>query len=154
MTLHDSNLKWQRKKMYCLAVDDRKFDGAPTVEVTSDSPIELQHNLFSSLCDDGMHRPALDIDLPCELVPSTNPGHFHLYIDKALTLEQYTKVVDVLSEVGILGPMHPGLLRERSMTCLRPPGYVKTEKASDSDFEMEPVQKSRLKKLLGLDEDF
>lgn len=39
------------------------------------------YNLISSLCDDEMHRPALDIDVPCRVVPSSTEGHCHIYFD-------------------------------------------------------------------------
>lgn len=44
-------------------------------EVISDAPIRLvpedQANLVTSLCDDGLHRVAIDIDHPCELMSVT-----------------------------------------------------------------------------------
>lgn len=68
-------------------------------EPTADKPA----NLISSLCDDGFHRPALDIDVPCRLVPSSTEGHCHLYFDDTpLTWEQYERLLRVLVDVGII----------------------------------------------------
>lgn len=38
-------------------------------------------NLVSSRTTSGWHRPILDLDFPHRYVPSTTPGHGHLYLD-------------------------------------------------------------------------
>lgn len=38
-------------------------------------------NLISSLTGAGKHLPVLDLDFPHRYVPSTTPGHGHLYLD-------------------------------------------------------------------------
>lgn len=63
---------------------------------------KFEPNLISSELDNGMHAPAIDIDLPCHLVPSSTPGHFHLYIDKELTWTQYHQLLSVLTDIGIV----------------------------------------------------
>ena len=50
----------------------------------------------------GTHKPVLDIDLPVKLIPSSTEGHFHLFIDKEMSWKDYTKLLDVLAEVGII----------------------------------------------------
>lgn len=77
-------------------------------------------NLLSSLCLSGFHRPVLDIDIPARYVPSSTEGHGHLYIDKALTWEQYEKLLTVLGEVGILEPGYVGAAIRRKATFVRP----------------------------------
>lgn len=59
-------------------------------------------NLVSSLTDEGMHLPALDIDVPCRLVESSTKGHFHLFIDKPMTWEEYRILLDGLARAGII----------------------------------------------------
>lgn len=63
---------------------------------------ERKANLVSSLTDEGMHMPALDIDLPCRLVESTTKGHYHLFIDKPMTWESYRLLLEALEELGII----------------------------------------------------
>lgn len=63
---------------------------------------ESASNLVSSLTDEGMHAPALDIDLPCRLVESSTKGHYHLFIDKAITWVAYKEVLQALAKAGIL----------------------------------------------------
>lgn len=68
-----------------------------------------------------MHRPVLDIDFPAALVPSSTPGHFHLYLDKPLPWEQYKRVLQVLGDVGILEPGYVNVSVERRHTAVRVP---------------------------------
>lgn len=63
---------------------------------------EPEANIITSLCEDGTHRPALDLDFPCELIPSSTPGHFHLLIDKPMTETQYSYLLMVMEEVGLI----------------------------------------------------
>jgi hypothetical protein len=67
------------------------------------------------------HRPVLDIDFPAALVPSTTPGHFHLYLDKVLTWEEYEKLLNVLAEVGIIERGYRNVSVERRHTAVRVP---------------------------------
>lgn len=85
-------------------------------------------NLLSSLCQDGMHRPVLDLDIPTRYEPSSTPGHSHLYIDHPLTWEQYEQVLIVLAEVGILEKGYVGAAIAREATYVRPRWVKKPEK--------------------------
>lgn len=83
-------------------------------------------NLVSSLCDDGLHRPALDIDIPCTYVQSSTDGHGHLYFPTvALNWEDYQELLDVLAKFGIVEPRYVEHSKMRGQTLLRPPGVKK-----------------------------
>lgn len=83
-------------------------------------------NVVSSLCSDGRHRPALDIDVPCRVVPSSTPGHVHLYFDEtALTWEQYVRLLTALGDAGILEQGYVRASIERGQSVLRLPGVSK-----------------------------
>lgn len=85
-------------------------------------------NLISSLCEDGLHRPALDIDIPCRMVPSSTEGHCHLYFDTvALTWVQYRKLLNALAEAGIIQPEYVQHSIDRGQTLLRVPGQRKAQ---------------------------
>jgi hypothetical protein len=88
-------------------------------------PAEAQ--LTSSLLRDGQHAPALDLDFPCRLVPSSTPGHFHLYIDKPMSWRKYKKLMKALVKAGLLekGYYRASVAREGS--DLRMPGVSKVE---------------------------
>lgn len=93
---------------------------------------EEKANLVSSLIDDGdehtrMHAPVLDIDMPCRLVPSTTEGHFHLYIDKAMTWERYALLLNALMRAGIIEEGFYKMSMKREATFVRKPGIEKQE---------------------------
>lgn len=82
-------------------------------------------NLVSSLCEDGYHRPALDIDIPAIAVPSSTPGHCHIYFDVPLEWGAYVKLLDALVEAGILEQGYVAASKSRGQTLLRLPGVPK-----------------------------
>jgi hypothetical protein len=73
------------------------------------------------------HRPILDIDMPVTVIPSSTPGHGHLYIDKLLTWGQYKRLLDVLAEVGIIEHGYLNASIERGFTAVRLPWIKKKE---------------------------
>ncbi|MFC3504435.1 hypothetical protein ACFOOK_26185 [Micromonospora krabiensis] len=94
-------------------------------------------NLITSKVDLGydvagtsIHKPVLDIDLPVRLVASSTPGHFHLFIDKAMTWDKYKKLLDVLADVGIVEPGYVRASKQRGFSAARLP-WVKKEDARD-----------------------
>jgi hypothetical protein len=76
-------------------------------------------NLIGSLCEDGLHRPALDIDLPAELVSSSTAGHFHLFIEVGLPWDRYLVLLDALAAAGVLELAYVKHCRERGMSLVR-----------------------------------
>lgn len=70
---------------------------------------------------DNIHRPILDIDFPVDVIPSSTVGHYHLYIDKKLTWEQYKKLLFVLAEVGIIEEGYLNASIDREFTSVRLP---------------------------------
>jgi len=97
-------------------------------EVDGDNP---EANLLSSECtgewNTGMHMPTLDMDVPCTLIPSSTEGHFHLLIDVPMSWEQYTRLLDVMWEVGILQEGFVRLMTARGATFVRKPGVRKND---------------------------
>ena len=49
-----------------------------------------------------MHAPILDIDVPAALVPSSTPGHSHLYLDVPMTWRQYKRLLKALARAGVI----------------------------------------------------
>lgn len=93
----EAELQWPHRKYYKVNAPRTEYGRS-----TKEACIYGEANLVSSECMDGTHAPALDIDLPCRLVESGTPGHFHLYIDKVMTWAEYQKLLSVLVEVGIV----------------------------------------------------
>lgn len=99
---------------------------AATQHYLATTPEELQRaNLYSSLTKNGMHAPALDLDFPARLLPSSTKGHYHLYLDKEIYWEDYARLIQLLGEIGILEVGNALASLEKGMTCLRKPGIVK-----------------------------
>lgn len=56
----------------------------------------------SELRSGKQHAPALDIDIPAALVPSTTPGHHHLYLDVAMSWRDYRRLLRALAKAGVI----------------------------------------------------
>lgn len=74
---------------------------------------------------DEYHYPILDLDFECELVPSSTPGHHHLYMAKLLPKKDMEKLVNVLAEVGILQTGIKNQWDREGHLVLRPPWITK-----------------------------
>lgn len=78
-------------------------------------------NLVSSLLEDGRHMPVLDIDVPHKLVPSTTPGHSHLYINVSMDWGDYHHLLTVLQAKGIIEKGFVDSSLHKKMTQVRLP---------------------------------
>jgi len=106
--------------------------GGPLNEPDESHP----HNLVSSLKTDGTHAPALDIDIPCRYVPSSTPGHGHLYFDTlSLTWEGYQDLLKALVLAGIVEQGYYLASLNRGQTLLRPPHVKKFSPPAPDDDE-------------------
>lgn len=72
-----------------------------------------------------IHAPAIDIDLPCRLVESSTPGHFHLYIDHLVSWDKYKAVLASLADAGIVEQGYYEASVARGASYLRKPGIEK-----------------------------
>ncbi len=118
---------------------ERKYLYDPDLENTVNNGEKVkpstkeEANLISSETDAGCHLPVLDIDYSAELIPSTTPGHFHLYLNKPVSWEKYENVLKALSEAGLI---EEGFYRnsvKRQATYVRPVGIKKTNFYRSSD---------------------
>lgn len=67
------------------------------------------------------HKPVLDLDMDVLVVPSSTPGHHHLYIDKAMPWPEYSLLMNVLAHVGILQTGYVRASHYRAESFLRTP---------------------------------
>lgn len=74
-----------------------------------------------------MHRPVLDLDLPAKLVPSSTPGHWHLYLDVAVPHSTYMDLLVALAAAGIIERGYCDASRERGYTAVRLPWVRKDD---------------------------
>lgn len=111
--------------------DDGSVRGGPLLVPDDDHPA----NLVSSLCSDGYHRPALDIDVPMVVLPSSSKGHHHVYFPTVVLDDaRMALLLSTLEVCGILSPSHVAAVRDRGQTLLRPPHVRKAPApVDDSD---------------------
>lgn len=76
---------------------------------------------ISSELADGRHAPAIDLDVPARLIPSTTEGHAHLYIDVPMSWRQYKRLLRALVAAGVVEPGYYKASRRRGATFLRLP---------------------------------
>lgn len=87
-------------------------------------------NLVSSLCMNGKHRPAIDVDVPVRLVPSSTPDHWHLYFPTVeLDDDAYFRLLDALVEAGIVGYGYAYHSKRCGASWLRLPDVKKEEQS-------------------------
>jgi hypothetical protein len=81
--------------------------------------------LREDICGKNMHMPAIDIDLPIRVVPSSTLGHFHLYIDKPMSWRKYKRVLRALTAAGVVEKGYYKASVSRKATHLRLPWHKK-----------------------------
>jgi len=108
--------------------DDRVEVNEPEANLVSSvgereyyNPEDIEH--FST-----NHFPVLDLDFPCQLVPSSTPGKFHLYMDKSVTWVAYQNVLTAMASAGLLELGYVSASIARRATFVRKPGVLKIVK--------------------------
>lgn len=76
-------------------------------------------------------KPVIDIDLPCRLVESSTPGHFHLYIDSLVDKEKYFAMLDAMAAAGVVEKFYAEAARLRGATFVRVPWVKKSSEPCD-----------------------
>lgn len=71
------------------------------------------------------HKVILDIDFPAQLIPSSTPGHYHLYIDKEMSERAYFNLVAAFVQAGIIEQGYLGASERRGYTSARLPWIKK-----------------------------
>lgn len=107
---------------------------------------------------DGRHMPVIDIDLECMLVPSTETGHFHLYINKAMEWEKFVAMLEAMQEAGVIGPGYLRYTKKRGFATVRYPGVTKHNERdrieagmTDAEREAREAERAELEKEWGID---
>lgn len=104
---------------------DRGYD-ASADEEDREMVLESEANVVSSWLANGMHAPAIDIDgIEVRVLPSSTPGNYHLYIDKAMTWEVYRRLLYALEAAGIIERGYLLASIAKGQTFLRKPGVTK-----------------------------
>lgn len=67
------------------------------------------------------HTVMLDLDVPATLIPSSTPGHSHLYVEVTVPWAKYQQLLEVLADCGIIEPGYMAVSYKRGATHLRLP---------------------------------
>ena len=90
----------------CMKVDHELVsDGYDTWRQEERTPVPaVRAQLVTSLMrhEKGRHAPVLDLDVPHELVPSSTPGHAHLYLDVPMSWWRYKRLLKALARAGVI----------------------------------------------------
>jgi hypothetical protein len=81
----------------------------------------------SRLAVGNQHAPVLDLDVPVHLVPSTTPGHNHLYIDVPMSWRQYKRILNALAAGGVIEDQYAKMSIKRGYSAVRLPWKSKNE---------------------------
>lgn len=94
-------------------------------------------NLISSMVAPDQHRPVLDLDFPHVYVPSTTPGHGHLYINNVVLNDlQHYVLISTLVQLGILSEGSKVQLDAHGLSLTRPP-HVKKKDEHGRDLQFD-----------------
>lgn len=103
--------------------DEYGAAGWSRVEATiDDAEVVSSHIAHSNL-----HAPVLDLDVPHVLVPSTTPGHAHLYLDVPMTWRRYKRLLRALARAGVVEKGYVKASLRRKHTAVRVPWLRKGE---------------------------
>jgi hypothetical protein len=102
--------------------DDRK-----EADLTEEANVVSSNLAVKSDWDDTKyHAVLLDLDVPAYLVPSTQTGHSHLYIDLSVPEERYFDLLDALAACGVIEHGYASASKKKGGTFLRLP-WIKKE---------------------------
>lgn len=73
-----------------------------------------------------LHAPILDLDFPHHYIPSTNPGHGHLYLDVPMSRLRMIFLLWALRVAGVIEQGNWWWSLRRGGTFVRVPGVQKT----------------------------
>lgn len=130
-------------KYYSYGVADGSIDSGLVYETSiTDGTDEGEVNVVSSKHKKGKsksrkHKPLIDIDFPAALIPSSTPGHFHLYLDKDMDEEQYMSFLLTLRSHEIIADGNVNQMGNHGATFLRLP-WVKKQDLEDGPEENTP----------------
>lgn len=82
--------------------------------------------VLSSL-PNGKHKPCIDLDLDCRLVPSRTEGHYHLYINKEVAWEDYLQMLRAMQRCGVVQKGFVDAAAYRKYTACRKPVHKDKE---------------------------
>ncbi|WP_405056999.1 hypothetical protein OG474_30215 [Kribbella sp. NBC_01505] len=94
-------------------------------ELVNRGTTDLMHDdaevVMSQIVGTDKHTLMIDLDVPATLIPSTTPGHSHLYIDVKTDWPMALQVLEALADAGVVEPGYVRASEARRCTTLRLP---------------------------------
>jgi hypothetical protein len=112
--------KWDEDSSVTYSKEERE----PAVSIS-------EANVSTSIREDAedCHALLLDLDVPAWLVPSSTPGHSHLYVDVKIPTPTYFALLDALAAAGVIQQGYANSSKHRGGTALRLP-WIKKDTAA------------------------
>jgi len=96
--------------------------------VGGEASSEWDSAMVSSRRNDGQHVPVIDLDHDLfRLIPSGTPGHFHLYINKVMSWEQFKAILDALLAADLIEQEWYAAVVVDQQALVRPTGHSKQQ---------------------------
>jgi hypothetical protein len=111
-----------------------KWDDSSSTEETNDERQPASLNESNVVCslhkaswgNNEYHALLLDLDIPAYLVPSSTPGHSHLYVDAVIHESKYWPLIEALADAGVIEKGYADVSKKRGFTTLRLPWAKKS----------------------------
>lgn len=84
------------------------------------------------------HAVALDLDIPAYLIPSSTPGHSHLYIEASIPHHRYMALLSALADAGVIEKGYAEVSIKRGHSDLRLPWVEKGDPSPKVDRPPDP----------------
>lgn len=118
-------------------VEFESYAPIPLTDITSDSEeavvvtsvIGAPDGSYTEGDTGDRHKLIIDVDFPVYALPSSTPGHSHLYIDKEITFEDLSNILQAMADAGIVEEGYNEACQEQGMSCVRTP-WTKKEVAA------------------------
>lgn len=75
--------------------------------------------------NDREHMPLFDFDFPVAVRPSSTPGKYHVYLNKAISWVEYRNILNAFADAGLLEEGWVDSARRQGQAFLRCPGVDK-----------------------------
>ncbi len=105
--------------------DSKSSDETDGQDYVRSAALDGANCITSEIKDSTLHTVALDLDVPARLVPSSTPGHSHLYIDVPMSKQMYIELLEILALAGVIEYGYFTASRKRGFTSLRLPWVKK-----------------------------
>jgi hypothetical protein len=96
-----------------------------TYDSSDRTRVKTGGNSWSSRTPRGNHLPLIDLDFPHQYLPSSTPGHGHLYLDREISWFRWVVLMIGLYSGGVVEKGYFWWSLRRGQNYLRKPGVLK-----------------------------